>query len=376
MNTGCGKSKKKQDRAVLRDYAQNIVETIREPLLVLDKDLRVIIANRSFYEKFKVSPSRTENALLYELGNRQWDVPRLRKLLEQILAKKTAIEAYRVRHDFPDIGEKTMLINARRLRRGPRKPGLILLAIEDITDREEARGKARRATERAYAAEKMASLGKLAGVIGHDLRNSLAIMHNCVELIKTEVPSEARTGWRTDYIAKLEKEIDIADRMTSNILTYSREKKPAPGNVDIVSVIKRTLEKVPAPDNVSVKVKEDEKLPRISGDEVQLAQAFSNIIANAFQAMPEGGDLTVSLRKKGRSVEADFRDTGEGIAKDDLKRVFDALYSTKPKGTGLGMYACRSIIKKHKGDIHINSEVGKGTKVTVRLPAAARGKKK
>jgi PAS domain S-box-containing protein len=128
---------KRGEKAVqeAREYAQSIVQTVREPLVVLDANLRVISANRSFYETFKVTPEKTEGQFIYDLGNRQWDIPRLRELLEQILPENTVFEDCEVEHDFEAGGQRTMLLNARRIYRETNKTEMILLAIEDITER-------------------------------------------------------------------------------------------------------------------------------------------------------------------------------------------------------------------------------------------------
>jgi len=119
-----------------REYAESIVATARDPLIVLDNDLRVVTANRAFYRVFATTPEETEGRLLYELGNRQWDIPELRRLLGEILPQNTAFNDYAVAHDFECIGPRTMLLNARRLHREG-KADLILLAIEDITARKQ-----------------------------------------------------------------------------------------------------------------------------------------------------------------------------------------------------------------------------------------------
>ncbi len=118
-----------------RLFAQNIVDTVREALLILDEKLRVVSASRSFYRQFQVEPEETERRLVYELGNGQWDIPALRELLQTIISSQTTIEEFEVRHHFESIGEKVMLLNARRMLRESGKPTLILLAIEDITQR-------------------------------------------------------------------------------------------------------------------------------------------------------------------------------------------------------------------------------------------------
>jgi len=116
-----------------RIYAESIVDTVREPLVVLDGDLRVVSASRSFYTAFNVSPGETTGQMLYELGNRQWDIPALRELLEDVLPEKSAFDDFRVEHDFPGIGRRTMLLNARQIHREAERSVTILLAIEDIT---------------------------------------------------------------------------------------------------------------------------------------------------------------------------------------------------------------------------------------------------
>ena len=115
------------------EYAESIIDTIREPLIILDHDLRIVTASRSFYEFFKVKPEETEGQLIYELSNKQWDIPKLRKLLETILPQNTTFENYEIEHDFVSIGKRIMLLNARQIHRVLGKERIILLAIEDIT---------------------------------------------------------------------------------------------------------------------------------------------------------------------------------------------------------------------------------------------------
>jgi PAS domain S-box-containing protein len=118
-----------------REYAESIINTVREPLIVLDHDLRVVTASRSFYEVFKVKPEETVEQLIYDLGNKQWDIPKLRELLETILPQKTTFDNYEVEHNFSTIGRRIMLLNARQIKRVFGKERIILLAIEDITER-------------------------------------------------------------------------------------------------------------------------------------------------------------------------------------------------------------------------------------------------
>jgi two-component system CheB/CheR fusion protein len=131
-------SKRVQAEAAMKDareLAESIVNTVREPLLVLDSTLKIVSASRSFYENFKVAPQDTMGRQLYELGNRQWDIPKLRELLETELPKKQIVDGFEVEHDFPVIGQRKMLLNARRITGKMDGAQLILLAIEDVTNR-------------------------------------------------------------------------------------------------------------------------------------------------------------------------------------------------------------------------------------------------
>ena len=128
------------------EYTKSIINTVREPLIILYDDLTVALANRSFYQAFKVKLGETEGKLIYDLGNRQWDIPKLRELLEDILPKTSSFDNFEVEHNFPDIGKRIMLLNACRIYLEANRTKLIILTIEDISERkkiEELREKIR-----------------------------------------------------------------------------------------------------------------------------------------------------------------------------------------------------------------------------------------
>ena len=132
--TDISRARQAEEKAqAAQHYAENVVDTVREPLLVLSHDLKVISANHSFYALFQVSPEATVGKCIFDLGDRQWDIPELRRLLEEILPNKTTLEEYRMEHDFPDIGPRTFLLNARKIIQDDNSPSLILLAMEDVT---------------------------------------------------------------------------------------------------------------------------------------------------------------------------------------------------------------------------------------------------
>jgi len=163
-----------------REYAEAIVDTVREPLLVLDAGLRVITANRSFYRTFRVTPEETEGRLVYELGDRRWDIQELRRLLEEVVPLNTSFEGYEVVHDFEHIGRRTMLLNARRIYREGNRTEMILLAIEDIT-------------ERKRAEERMQKLHRMFLSLGADfLANMETVITNCRDIMEGDMAAYAR----------------------------------------------------------------------------------------------------------------------------------------------------------------------------------------
>jgi two-component sensor histidine kinase len=162
-------------------FADAIVATVREPLLVLDEKLRVIVASRAFYVRFRVNPENTEGKLLYELGDGQWDIPKLRVLLEKIIPEKGVMDDYEVTHDFPGIGQRTMCLNARQVFYESDKRVNILLGIEDITER--------RILEREKS-ELLEQKDVLLREMQHRVANSLQIIASIIMLKAKTVDSE------------------------------------------------------------------------------------------------------------------------------------------------------------------------------------------
>lgn len=162
-------------------FAEGIVDTVREPVLVLDQDLRVIAANRSFYSAFKVSPEATQGRLLYALGDGQWDIPKLRALLEKILPEKGMMEGYEVEHEFPGLGLRTMCLNARQVSYTGGADTTILLGIEDITER--------RVLERDKD-ELLQQKDVLLEELQHRIANSLQIIASIILMKARAVQSE------------------------------------------------------------------------------------------------------------------------------------------------------------------------------------------
>ena len=218
--------------------------------------------------------------------------------------------------------------------------------------------------------EKLATIGKLTAGVSHELRNPLSMIKTSIYFLKTKLSPSLKDIKIKKHLNTIEAEVNNADRIIRDILTFGRIKKPHLAKTDINAALKASLLKVPIPADIKVVEKLDDKLPEALADKEQLAQVFFNIILNGFQAMPEGGTLTVNTSFKNDYVEARIADTGVGVPEDNLSKIFDPLFSTKPKGTGLGLSICQSIIEGHGGIIEVESLTGK-TNFIIKLPVSA-----
>ena len=198
-----------------RAYAENIIETMREPLIVLGDDLKVISANRAFYQTFKVNPKKTQGQFIYDLGNRQWDIPKLRQLLEEILPKKSTFDNYEIEHNFETIGLKVMLLNARRLA----TMRMILITINDITERKQAAEEALRLNEVLKKLNQIKS--DFVSNVSHELRTPLTTMKEFTSIILDEIPGKL-TKEQKEYVGIIKGNIDRLARLINNLLDISK----------------------------------------------------------------------------------------------------------------------------------------------------------
>jgi two-component system cell cycle sensor histidine kinase PleC len=351
------------------EYAESIINTVRDPLLVLDQDLKVVTVSRSFCEVFKVSAKETVGQLIYVLGNSQWNIPSLRQLLEAILPQKASFDGYEVEFDFPTIGRRIMLLNARQVQRVLGKERVILLAIEDITERKKAWEELKDTQEKLLRLDKLAALGKLAGIVAHELRNPLGALRNSLYFLRMKLDPALQDEKINRHLEMMDQEIRISEKIISDALFFTRVKQPILTQNNLNEILKAALTKVILDPHIKVET-ELAELPLLPSDDAQLVQVFINIILNAAESMPKGGKLSISssINQDGAFINVRIKDTGEGISKENLLRLFEPLFSTKLKGTGLGMVVCKSIIENHKGYIRVESEENKGTLVTVKLP--------
>ena len=223
------------------------------------------------------------------------------------------------------------------------------------------------AQERLVRTEKLAVIGQLAGGVSHELRNPLGAIKNASYFLNMAIEQPEPEVKETLEI--LEQEVATSERIISSLLDFARPKTATLQNVHINEVIEESLGRVTVPENVEVVKRLDETLPIILADPGQLGQVFTNIILNAIQAMPEGGQLVLKSAVPSRGWAAvSFTDTGAGISEENLEKLFEPLFTTKAKGIGLGLAICRTMVETHGGTIEVQSTEGKGSTFTISLP--------
>jgi signal transduction histidine kinase len=222
--------------------------------------------------------------------------------------------------------------------------------------------------EKLIRAERLAAVGELASGVGHELRNPLNVIRNCAYLLNialTEKGDEEAAG----TLKVLDKQVDIANKIVTDLLDFTRITPPSPSRVDLKALISECLTYVAAPANVSVR-------PHLNGhnifvrtDPEQTARVFTNIIANAFQAMTgKEGALDIEIGADAGLAWAQFRDNGCGIPAENLGKIFEPLFTTKPRGIGLGLAISKRLAEGNGGRIEVSSQPGQGTTFTVKLP--------
>jgi signal transduction histidine kinase len=232
----------------------------------------------------------------------------------------------------------------------------------------------RDAQEKLVRSERLAAIGQLAGGVGHELRNPLGAIKNAIYYVRGKVTKSELVNKDQrvmEFLDIIDDEISSSGKIINDLLGFSRVGKPAVSPARIEKVIDDTLSYITIPQNIQLIKKLDTNLPEIKIDTDQVRQVLVNMILNAVQAMPDGGKLTISAREKEKFLEVEVTDSGCGIPQEVTDKIFDPLFTTRAKGIGLGLAVCKAIIDRQQGDIEVESEIGKGTTFTVKLPLEA-----
>ncbi len=236
---------------------------------------------------------------------------------------------------------------------------------------EERTKELRDAQDQLIRKEKLAIVGQLAGSVGHELRNPLGIIANAVYYLKMTHPNADDTT--KEYMDIISSEIRISEKIISDLMDFSRIRKGKRSEIDLNRLVTQALKRQSPPDNIEV-VREIPSGPlSIRVNTRQIIQVLTNLLSNAYQAMPEGGTLTIHAENGGDTVRLSVTDTGSGIPGDDMGKIFEPLFTSRARGIGLGLTVSRDLAEGNGGTIEVQSEEGRGSTFTITLPAKEEG---
>ncbi len=364
------------------EYAESIFATAREAFVLLDDGLRVLAANRAFYDTFRVTPAETEGRVLYELDDGLWDISALRVLLEEVIPRDGLLRDFEVVHDFPRLGRRAMLLNARRVSQAGGPDRRILLAVEDVTEKYQAWEEARKLREELEdrVRERTAELEAFSYSVSHDLRSPLRALDGFARILLEEyaaaLPAEGQ-----EYVRDIRRNAQKMGQLVDDLLAFSRlGRQPVQRRwVAPATLVREVLEDL-RPEQVSRRIEVVVgDLASCHADPALLEQVWANLLGNAFKYTRKHDPARVEVGCVERDGEKVYfvRDTGAGFDMryaGKLFRVFQRLHkATDYDGTGVGLAIVQRIVHRHGGRVWAEAAVNRGATFFFTLPGSAEG---
>lgn len=351
------------------DYAEAIVNTVREPLVVLNKDLQVMTANRAFYQIFNLLPEKLENRPFYELGEGELNIPKFRNLLQKVLKKGVSFNNFEIEYHVPKKGKRILLLNARKFYRQINSTQTILLAIEDVTK------------VRNIETQK----DEFASIIMHELKTPVSTISGYLQLLQAHL-SKRGDKKLLGYADSMEEQVVRLTSLINGLLNSSKIRAVGfdyqDGIFDINELITETIEDVQKTCKTHDITQEGKVVRYVKGDRERIAQVLINFLINAIRYSPNANKVVVRTSIEHNKVIVSVEDFGIGISKLNQKKVFERFFrlngsneqnssSNKENfyGVGLGLDISSQIVHHHKGKMWVESTEGKGSLFNFSLPA-------
>jgi PAS domain S-box-containing protein len=368
----------------LTRFNDDVLRSVTSGIITIDREGRITSINKSAEKILGLARKETHSDCLEDAPIQ---VKEIMTLLQHTLLDQKEIQNQEIHFLSESEGETVFMeVNTSLLRN---VSGEIIGAIADIRDIT----RRKRIEEQMVRVDKLASLGELSAGMAHEIRNPLSGMKTSAQFLATKLT----TGSESILLQGILSEIDRINKIVTDLLNFSRPKPPFPALIDTTVILEKVLSMVTEKirkSRIELIRKYEENTPMALIDKEQIQQVFLNLLLNAVKAMPGGGNLTVSigtisgrsrvlenipdpdasnLSESTRLIAISFRDSGQGISQNELKKVFNPFYTTDPSGTGLGLSIVQKLLEKNGGYIKMDSMPGKGTQVTLLLPAASPG---
>lgn len=346
-----------------KEYAESIVDTAREPMLVLNKDFTVNTANRSFYKAFKIVKKTTEGRNIYELGNGQWNLPRLKELLEDILPHNSIFNDFEVSAEFENIGQRNMLFNARKLWRVGNHTEMILLAFEDVTEKRQAEQ-----FRNAFI-----------GVASHELRGPVSTIKGYAQILQKRA-QKAEDKLAAGTLEKVNGQVNKLNELINHLLDISRIQSVKlqldKVHFDLNSLASGIVDELQSGTKTHHLILQGSIKENVYADKFRMGQVLTNLISNAIKYSPGAAKVTIRLSedKSKSTCQVSVEDCGIGIPEEEQQNLFQAfsrarnVQNKKIQGIGLGLHISAEIIREHGGKIWFESKPDEGSVFHFSLP--------
>ena len=347
-----------------RQRLYNVLETLPAYVVLLDKDYYMPFANKVFRDLFGESHGRRCYEFLfgYDSECENCDTYKVLKTnkpqhWEWTGPNKHDYEIYD--YPFVDANGSTLILE---------------MGI-DVTERKRAERQAQEAAKKLQDAERLAAIGATAGMVGHDIRNPLQSITSELYLAKTDLvaipESEEKTNIQ-ESLSEIEKNVDYINKIVADLQDFAKPLKPNLGETDLKLIIEQLLKKNGLPDNIEVSVKVEIEASKVVADSTFINRIMNNLVNNAVQAMPKGGKLTIHAYKEENDTIITVKDSGVGIPEVAKGKLFTPMFTTKAKGQGFGLAVVKRLTEALGGTVTFESEEGKGTTFTIRLPSSSK----
>ncbi|MFN2425252.1 MAG: PAS domain-containing protein [Candidatus Binatia bacterium] len=374
-----------------RFYAETIVNSVREPLLVVDAELCVHSVNEPFTTLFQVASADVLGQTLRDLDRGVWEIPQLLALLRQVFENGHPMEEFEIQYESRAFGTRSLILNARTLHRGGGRSDLVLVAIDDVTERRRLRKLLQENEARLHEEERLrqrqleltnalrvSTVGELAAGLAHELNQPLSSISNLVEACAQHVrggPIDAPQ--HLELLSEIAAEAIRAAGIVAHLRSFVDKGEPQLAHVDLGEIVRhvphllmRELERT----RVSLEIDIPETPLPVDADTIQVEQVVVNLLQNAMDSIREAASpqrrIELAVRAVDGMGEVTVRDTGTGASPQAAERMFEAFFTTKKQGLGMGLALSRSILEAHRGRIwmEIPSDGGPGTVVRFSIP--------
>ncbi len=342
-------------------YAEAIVASLSEPMVILDSTLKITSANNAFFKLFKRHKKEIYGKSIFDFSLKKSEIPNLKKLLRDVLSRNIPVQELEISHNFEKAGEKTLLVTARRIILEGYKTKLILLALDDITDR------------------KMREIQKddFVGYVTHELKTPLTSLSVFLQIL-ADYHKKTEDKKSQFLLAKAKSQMD---RLTSLLDSFANVYKAQIGKLELkkekVDLNTLTSEAIEAFQYTQSThdIEHTGKVKKlIIADKERIHEVIINLLTNAIKYSPNANKIIVNLAENEKNITLSVKDFGLGIPKEEKDKVFERFFRVKAKqdynikGLGLGLFIVSNIIKQHKGRIWVESLEGRGSTFYFSIP--------